>query len=101
MSAFFIINYDVVDQNLYAKYNPGSNAITAGTVAKHGGTILAASDSGVDIIGQQGQIKVIIQFPNSQAAKAWLDDPEYAPAKAIRLAATDNINQYIVDGLAQ
>ncbi|MGI2171451.1 DUF1330 domain-containing protein [Shewanella sp. MF05960] len=99
MSAFFIINYDVTEPEMYAKYNPGSNSITAGTVAKHGGTILAASGSGIDLMGQQGQIKVIIEFPNSQAAKAWLDDPEYAPAKAIRLAATDNINQYIVDGL--
>jgi uncharacterized protein (DUF1330 family) len=44
-------------------------------------------------------MRVIIQFPSRDAALAWHDDPEYAQAKAIRLASTTNIDAYIVDKL--
>ncbi|MEL0613647.1 DUF1330 domain-containing protein [Marinomonas arenicola] len=100
MTAYFVVNYDVSDVEQYAKYNPGSNHITAATVAKHGGEIIVATNKGVSLAGSAAQMRVIIQFPSKEDAQAWDDDPEYAQAKAIRLASTTNIDAYIVDKLA-
>jgi uncharacterized protein (DUF1330 family) len=99
MTAYFVVNYDVSDAKQYAKYNPGSNHITAATVAKHGGEIIVATNAGDRLSGTAAQVRVIIQFPSRAAALAWYDDPEYTPAKAIRLASTTNIDSYIVDKL--
>ncbi|MBT6446360.1 MAG: DUF1330 domain-containing protein [Acidimicrobiaceae bacterium] len=38
-------------------------------------------------------------FPDADAARAWLDDDEYAPLKAIRYGSTTNITEYIVPAL--
>lgn len=99
MTAYFIVNYDIADAEKYAKYNPGSNHITLATVTKHGGEIIVATNEGQTLAGENAQMRVIIQFPNRDAAEAWHDDPEYADAKAIRLASTTNVNAYIVDKL--
>jgi len=99
MTAYFIVTYDVTDPEQYAKYNPGCNHITGSTVAKHGGKIMAATQDVVRLSGAETGTKVIIQFPNREAALAWHDDLEYAPAKAIRLASTINVNAFIVDQL--
>jgi len=37
--------------------------------------------------------------PDSDAAKAWLTDDEYAPLKATRHESTTNITKYIVPAL--
>jgi len=99
MTSYFIVNYNVSDAEKYAQYNPGSNHITASTVAKHGGNIIVASNDGLSLTGTATQMRVIIEFPNREAALAWHEDPEYAAAKAIRLASTKNIDAYIVDKL--
>lgn len=97
MTAYFIVTYDVSDPEQYAQYNPGSNHITGATVAKHGGEIIVATNDVIRLHGADTATKVIIQFPSREAAQAWDNDPEYAPAKAIRLASTKNINAFIVD----
>ena len=99
MTVYFVINYDVSDAEQYAQYNPGSNHITATTVANHGGEIIVATNDGNNLSGTVSQMHVIIQFPTRSDALAWHDDPEYAAAKSIRLASTTNINAYIVDKL--
>lgn len=99
MTVYFIVNYDVEDPERYAEYNPGSNHITATTVAKHGGEIIVATQDALCVSGDSALMKVIIQFPSREAALAWHDDPEYAPAKAIRLSSTKNVTAYIVDQL--
>lgn len=98
MTVFFVVTYDVIDPETYAKYNPGMGAVVGQTIAKHGGTLLAASDQAYDITAN-AQMKVIIQFPNKDAALAWHDDHEYASAKKIRLSSTKNTQAFIVDTL--
>lgn len=99
MSVYFVITYDIENKEEYRKYNPGSNHITAQTVMNHGGEIIAAGDDCIQLQGKKCDMKVIIKFPSSDAAKAWHDDPEYAAAKAIRVGATTNINAFIIDHL--
>ena len=99
MTAYFIVTYDVSDPEKYVQYNPASNHITGSAVAKHGGEIIVATNDVIRLHGADTAMKVIIQFPSREAAQAWDNDPEYAPAKAIRLASTKNINAFIVDKL--
>jgi len=98
MSALFITNYDVTDPDRFAEYNPGSIAQIMATVERHGGQAVAAGPPEV-VEGSTEAVTVAIAFPDAAAAKAWLDDPEYAPLKAIRHSSTSNIREYIVPGL--
>jgi len=101
MSSYFIVTYDVANREEYKKYNPGSNHITGQTVAKHEGEIIAATTDSINLGGEERDMKVIIKFPNREAALAWNEDPEYAAAKTLRLASTKNIDAYIIDGLSE
>lgn len=98
MSALLIVSYDVSDPERYAEYSPGSLDRIMATVAKHGGQATAAGPPEV-VTGSTEHSVVCITFPDAEAAKAWLDDDEYAPFKAIRYESTTNIKEYIVPGL--
>jgi len=100
MSAYFVVTYNISNQDEYAKYNPGSMPTIVQTITKHGGEILVAGHDCVRLNGDEQDVKVIIKFPSSEAAQAWHDDPDYAEAKAIRLGSTTNINAFIIDQFA-
>ena len=97
MSALLIITYDVSDADRYAEYNPGSLGEIMATVGKHGGQPVAAGPPDV-VTGSMEHTAVCISFPDADAAKAWLDDDDYAPLKAIRYESTSNIREYVVPG---
>ena len=94
MPAYFIATYDVTDPETFAKYNPGSIETIMRTMTRHGGQLLSAGPD-ADWLQGGNHVSVVIQFPSVEAAHAWHDDPEYAPAKAIRLSATDNITAFV------
>ena len=98
MAALLIVSYDISDADGYAQYNPGSLAEIMATVGKHGGQPVAAGPAEV-VMGEMEHTVVCISFPDADAAKAWLDDDDYAPLKAIRHGSTTNIREYIVPGL--
>ena len=98
MAALLVITYDVTDPDRYAEYNPGSLPAIMATVGKHGGAPVAAGPPDA-VKGSANNVCVAIQFPDADAAKAWLDDDEYAPLKEIRYSATDNIAEFVVPGL--
>ena len=77
MSALLIVSYDVPDPDRYAEYNPGSLEAVMATVGKHGGQPVAAGPPDV-VMGSMENTVVCISFPDGNAAKAWLDDHEYA-----------------------
>jgi len=98
MSALLIASYDISDPDRFADYNPGGLGEILATINKHGGRVVAAGPPDV-VTGTADQSVVCISFPDSDSAKAWLDDEEYAPFKAIRYASTTNISEYVVPGL--
>ena len=98
MSALLIVSYDISDPDGYAQYNPGSLGAIMETVGKHGGKPVAAGPPEV-VMGSMEHTVVCISFPDADAAKAWLDDDDYAPLKAIRHGSTTNIKEYIVPGM--
>lgn len=89
MAAYLIAAYDVTDPEEFAKYNPGSMDVIMQTLQKHGGKPLSAGPES-EWLADTRQVFVMIEFPSVAAAHAWEDDPDYAPAKAIRLASTGN-----------
>ncbi len=95
MSVFLMITYDVSDPERYADYNPASLAGIMPTLAKHGGEVVMSGPPEV-LAGAMEHTIVGIKFPDAEAAKAWADDEEYAPFKAIRYESTTNITEYIV-----
>jgi len=97
MTAYMIISYDVSDAERFADYNPGSGKAVRATITKHGGKVLAAGPTEVTV-GTAASVCVLVSFPDADAAKAWQNDDEYAPLKAIRVEATTNISEVVLPG---
>ena len=98
MAVYLVLTYDVTDADAYAEYNPGSLGQIFPTVAKHGG------EGGFGghpefLQGTEASTAVGLKFPDADAAKAWLADEDYAPYRAMREAATTNINKFIVPAM--
>jgi uncharacterized protein (DUF1330 family) len=72
----------------------------ADTVAAHGGKYLIRTGETEVLEGSVGQhpIKVVLEFPHGEAARAWYNSPEY---QAILPARLDNSrgNFLLVDGI--
>lgn len=95
--AFYIANFDIHDKDAYRKYEKGFFAI----LKKHGGEFLTYDDTPETVEGKSprtGRV-VLFKFPNTEAAKAWYDDPEYQALSEHRRAGTDLHFLTLVHGL--
>jgi len=95
MGVYVMITYDVSDAKRFEDYNPGSLREIFSTVSKHGGAIVGAGPTDV-VVGTAAETCVCITFPDADSAKAWMNDDDYAPFKAIRYESTTNITEYII-----
>lgn len=95
MPVYVIVDVKVKDQALYEQYKPGVPAL----VKKHGGVFLARGGTTEVLEGswQPGRI-VLFRFPDAPSARAFMNDPDYAPLKAIRHRASEG-SIIMVDGL--
>ena len=96
MSAYLIIDTDVHNPEAYEDYKAQVSPI----IDRFGGTYLSR---GGEITSVQTELwfptrMVIVEFPSRAQAEAFLDSPDYAPIKAIRLASA-HCNVILVDGL--
>ena len=68
-------------------------------VRKHGGQYLVRGGHAETVEGdwKPGRM-VVIQFPDAKSARAFLDDPEYAPWKALR-HRTGHTDGILVEGV--
>jgi len=81
MSAFVIVDIEVTDPVGYEEYKQ----LAAPAVALYGGKYLARSGKNETLEGEWRPNRlVILEFPTAEQAKAWLNSPEYAPARALR-----------------
>lgn len=88
MAAYVIARLEVRDTAWRKAYSPK----TAELIRKHGGKVLAPFASKVEAL--EGNAKrptnvVILEFPSNEQAKAWYNDPEYAPLIKLRQRAAD------------
>ena len=69
-------------------------------VAKHGGRYLVRGGKMEKVEGSRAlpSTFVVLEFPTMAQAKAWHDDPEYAPLIKARQAGSD-LEMVIVEGL--
>ena len=68
-------------------------------VAKHGGRYLArtASHERLEGAGEDAALRIIIEWPSKDAAKAFMHDPEYLPHLEARTAGS-NSHHFLIEG---
>lgn len=93
--AYLIADIDVRDAKRYADYRDTVPAL----IAKHGGRYLVR---GAEVRVLEGDWRprrfVLMQFPSRRALDGFLDDPDYAPLRALRHEVADS-NVLAVDGV--
>lgn len=95
MVAYVINDMEVTDPALLEEYKKLSPA----TVAQYGGRFLARGGTMEVLEGAWTPKRlVILEFPSLAQAKAWVNSPEYAPARRIRQQASRS-NLVVVDGV--
>lgn len=94
MSAYVIVSYDVTDPESFGPYVPAVGPL----IAKHGGEVLVVDAAAETREGEERGVNIVLRFPDMDAARAWYDDPEYAPVRQIRLDNTANNSLTIVHG---
>lgn len=95
MSAYVIVDIEITDPSGYEEYKQ----LAPVAVKLHGGKYIAR---GGHIETLEGDWKtnrlVILEFESIDKAKAWLNSPEYAPARALRHQYA-RTNMIIVEGV--
>ena len=95
MAAYVIVEVNVTDPQLFAKYAKGVPA----SIAAYGGKYLVRGGA-VDAKegGWTPRRVVVLEFPSMAKARSWYDSPEYAPLLAMRLKAA-NAKLILVEGV--
>jgi uncharacterized protein (DUF1330 family) len=83
MPAFILAEVDVTNPAGYESYRPLAGA----SVAQYGGKFVIRGGKAELVEGSKDPARiVVIEFPDSAAAKRWYNSPEYQEALKIRLA---------------
>ncbi|MDE2198821.1 MAG: DUF1330 domain-containing protein [Rhodospirillales bacterium] len=96
MPAYMIVNVTLTDAAAYENYKARVPTI----IARHGGEYLVRGGPHEVLEGTwQPSRLVLFRFPDRAAIHAFMNDPDYAPLKAVRQSAaiTDAV---AVDGIA-
>ena len=95
MVAYVINDMEVTDPQLLDEYKKLSPV----TVAQYGGRFLARGGQSEMLEGNWAPKRlVILEFPTVEQAKAWVNSPEYAPARRVRQQASRS-NIIVVEGV--
>jgi uncharacterized protein (DUF1330 family) len=87
MPAFAIGLYNISD----ASWRPAYREVVDKLVAKHGGRYVARTTNPWEVLeGVAPDVTnvTMIEFPSMEHARAWYNDPEYAPMKRLRQAGS-------------
>lgn len=96
MTAYVIVDIEVTDPEGYKDYI----RLAPPTLANFGGRYIARGGSTETLEGEWNAKRlVILEFPSTEQAKAWLNSPEYAPARALRHKYA-RTNMVMVEGSA-
>ena len=96
MTCYSVLEVTPTDDSWIAGYLEPVAAI----IDKHGGKYLArtASHERVEGEGPEVALRVILEWPDRAAAKAFVEDPEYAPHLAARTAGSVS-HHVLIDGV--
>ena len=83
MAAYVLAEVEILNREGYAEYS----ALVPGTLAPFGGRFLARGGNVQPLEGEWPTLRrVILEFPNADAARAWWSSPIYQKPKAMRQA---------------
>jgi uncharacterized protein (DUF1330 family) len=81
MPAYVINDMDITDPQRFEEFK----RLSPPTVAAYGGRFLARGGEVTALEGGwQPRRLVMLEFPSVEQAQAWLNSPEYAPARTLR-----------------
>ncbi len=95
MSVYIVVDIEVTDPVRYEAYKQ----MAAPTVALYGGKYLARGGQTEVLEGKWSPTRlVILEFESAERAQAWLESPEYAPARQLR-HQTARTNMVLIQGM--
>lgn len=94
MSAYFIVNYRVTNDEGYQKYLQAAGS----TLAQHGAEVLVVDRASEPVEGSPAPVTVVIRFESKEAARGWYESPEYQAAIHHRLDNSEGMGVFC-DGL--
>ena len=96
MPAYAIGRLQMRDPSWVAEYGPK----TAELIKKHGGRFLVRGGAMETLEGSTPlpSVVVVLEFPSMERAKAWYNDPEYAPMITLRQKGSD-LDFMLVEGV--
>lgn len=97
MPAYIIVDVTIHDPAVYEDYKK----LTPASLLPYGGKFIVRGGATEVLEGDHspGRI-VVLEFDNTEKAKAWWESEGYAPAKAIRQSAA-HTNMILVEGYDQ
>jgi uncharacterized protein (DUF1330 family) len=97
MAAYIVVHVDVQDPDSYAIYK----AMAPPSIRQYGGRYLTRGGDTEVLEGDWTPKRlVLLEFPDMERARAFWNSPEYAEAKALRIATTTS-EMVLLDGLDQ
>jgi len=95
MPAYILVDIDVTDPVVYEEYKK----LAPATVTHYGGKYIARGSKTETLEGDWTPKRlVILEFPNSEQAKAWLNSPEYSEARKMRHASARS-QMIVIEGV--
>jgi uncharacterized protein (DUF1330 family) len=87
MSAYIIVEVEVKDPVKYEDYKK----LTPASISAYGGRFIVRGGKAELIEGKQEPKRIVVlEFENSERAKAWWNSPEYSDAKKLRHATAES-----------
>ena len=85
MSAYFVANYTVTNEEGYRRYL----AEVGETLRAHDAQVLVADYASEAAEGSPAPVTVVLRFDSKQAARGWYESPEYQAVVHHRLDNTE------------
>ena len=99
MAVYFLGELETSNWDWYREYRKNSEPL----VEKHGGRYLIKGGESERLEGTKElpSAFVLIEFPNAKSAKAFYNDPEYAPMIKLRQASGVQTEVCIIGGIEE
>lgn len=97
MAAYVLVDIVVSNSEAYERYKK----LAPPSIAAYGGRYLVRGGAKEVLEGSWELNRfVILEFDSMERARAWWASPEYAPAKALRVASADS-KMILVEGISE